>query len=587
MQTWMRRLAYGLALALAAASQVSQAEAQWSTGAQNEYWQSLTAKMKFGAHRYPTASKPACPSVAGLAALGYDTTIPAFQVCEAGGWSTVATGGSGITIGTTTITGGTTTRILYDTAGVVGEYTLTGSGTVVAMATSPTFVTDITVPTITAGVAAASPTALSIAAGSSRSGTDTNTAGANFTVKSGVGTGTATGSSFIVQVPLTVGSGTGAQTLTTGLTVKASGATAVESFFPKNIYVGDSGTYVYAGAQDSTGLRLGSGGTNTIYNGSTSLHLSTNGQTIYLGKISDTATGISVNSSTGLLTAQQGITVSGAGVLALTGGAGAAQITEAGTSTLIAPTFSSTAGSGGLQVAGATGVNGDFASYGTAFGGTRFGSNLAGGTFISVYGSGSTVLGVGTITSDPIVFGTNDTARLTLGATGVATFATSLAIPAGTSTGSIAKPGGTIAASTTSTGNTAATDTSLWSFSVPANTLATNLDTLRFQGSGTFGAGVSADKTATVKYGSTTICTTGALAVTSGSWLVEGWCSRTGAATQVCTCVVEGGALTPAPSFTSPTETLSGAVTFDVRGSGTNANDIVFKMGYLSWQSAP
>lgn len=53
------------------------------------------------------------------------------------------TGGSGITIGTTTITSGTTTRILYDNAGVVGEYTLTGTGTVVVMQTSPTLITPV------------------------------------------------------------------------------------------------------------------------------------------------------------------------------------------------------------------------------------------------------------------------------------------------------------------------------------------------------------------------------------------------------------------------------------------------------------
>lgn len=57
--------------------------------------------------------------------------------------SAPGTGSSGITIGTTTITSGTTTRILYDNAGVVGEYTITGTGTVVAMQTSPTFVTPI------------------------------------------------------------------------------------------------------------------------------------------------------------------------------------------------------------------------------------------------------------------------------------------------------------------------------------------------------------------------------------------------------------------------------------------------------------
>src|SRR6185369_2896797 len=49
-------------------------------------------------------------------------------------------GSSGITIGTTTITSGTTTRVLYDNAGVVGEYVVSGTGNV-AMTTSPTFVT--------------------------------------------------------------------------------------------------------------------------------------------------------------------------------------------------------------------------------------------------------------------------------------------------------------------------------------------------------------------------------------------------------------------------------------------------------------
>ena len=56
---------------------------------------------------------------------------------------------SGLTVGTTTITSGTTTRILYNNAEVLGEYTITGSGTVVAMATSPVFIT----PTL--GVASA------------------------------------------------------------------------------------------------------------------------------------------------------------------------------------------------------------------------------------------------------------------------------------------------------------------------------------------------------------------------------------------------------------------------------------------------
>lgn len=43
-----------------------------------------------------------------------------------------------LTVGSTTIASGTDTRILYDNAGVLGEYTLTGTGTVVAMQTNPT-----------------------------------------------------------------------------------------------------------------------------------------------------------------------------------------------------------------------------------------------------------------------------------------------------------------------------------------------------------------------------------------------------------------------------------------------------------------
>jgi len=49
----------------------------------------------------------------------------------------------GITIGTTTITSGTNTRILYDNSGTLGEYTITGTGTVVAMAASPVFTTTV------------------------------------------------------------------------------------------------------------------------------------------------------------------------------------------------------------------------------------------------------------------------------------------------------------------------------------------------------------------------------------------------------------------------------------------------------------
>lgn len=52
-----------------------------------------------------------------------------------------ATPSTSLTVGSTTIASGTTTRILYDNAGTLGEYTISGSGTAVAMATSPVLTT--------------------------------------------------------------------------------------------------------------------------------------------------------------------------------------------------------------------------------------------------------------------------------------------------------------------------------------------------------------------------------------------------------------------------------------------------------------
>lgn len=62
-------------------------------------------------------------------------------------WAAAA-GGGGITVGTTTITSGTDTRVLYNNAGVVGEYAVTGTGNAVLSAS----------PTLTGTVAAAAAT---------------------------------------------------------------------------------------------------------------------------------------------------------------------------------------------------------------------------------------------------------------------------------------------------------------------------------------------------------------------------------------------------------------------------------------------
>ena len=71
---------------------------------------------------------------------------------------------------------------------------------------------------------AAAPVAQTFGAQGSRAGTDTNVGGANLTIRPGNGTGTGTISTLILQAPVAVASGTGAQTQTTGLTIRAGTA---------------------------------------------------------------------------------------------------------------------------------------------------------------------------------------------------------------------------------------------------------------------------------------------------------------------------------------------------------------------------
>ena len=61
---------------------------------------------------------------------------------------------TGLTVGSTAIGSGTNTRILYNNAGVLGEYAVTGTGTTAVLSTSPTFTTDITTPLIIGGTGA-------------------------------------------------------------------------------------------------------------------------------------------------------------------------------------------------------------------------------------------------------------------------------------------------------------------------------------------------------------------------------------------------------------------------------------------------
>lgn len=150
----------------------------------------------------------------------------------------------------------------------------------------------------------------------------------------------------------------------------------------------------------------------------------------------------------------------------------------------------------------------------------------------------------------------------------------------------LAKVGGGVNQSTTQTGNTAATETDLFTYTTPANSLATNGDSYQFEAAGTFANTANVDKRIKVKYGSTTILDTGALAiVTAQSWNVRGTVVRTGATTQKATVTIttSDGALVSTTSFSSPAETLSGTVILKLTGQGTGASDVVGEMWRVNW----
>lgn len=96
-----------------------------------------------------------------------------------------------IVVGTTTITGGTNGRILRNNSGVLGEYTLTGSGTVAVMQTSPTIIT----PAFTFGTGAIS----------AITGTSANTGFYNLIGVANSGTVSNAGTRAIFQASLTGG----------------------------------------------------------------------------------------------------------------------------------------------------------------------------------------------------------------------------------------------------------------------------------------------------------------------------------------------------------------------------------------------
>lgn len=165
------------------------------------------------------------------------TTTVNGQACTLGAACTVTAVASAISVGVTTVTGGATLGIFYQNGasptGTIAQYTITGSGTVVAMQASPNFLTSVTFNTTTIltfpgaatlhlGAAdAASPVAQTLGVQGVVTATS-NTAGANFTIAGSQGTGTGVGGSIIIQVAPAGSTGSTPNALATAVTIDST-----------------------------------------------------------------------------------------------------------------------------------------------------------------------------------------------------------------------------------------------------------------------------------------------------------------------------------------------------------------------------
>ena len=120
-------------------------------------------------------------------------------------------------------------------------------------------------------------------------------------------------------------------------------------------------------------------------------------------------------------------------------------------------------------------------------------------------------------------------------------------------------------------------ETTLWTYSLAANTLDTNTKAVRITAWGTTAANAN-NKTVKLYFGSTVVANRGTHTFgTGGSWHYTAIVSRTGAATQVAVGSSVYNGATVGVDTTTPTESLAGAVTIKVTGqNGTSsANDSV------------
>ena len=202
---------------------------------------------------------------------------------------------------------------------------------------------------------------------------------------------------------------------------------------------------------------------------------------------------------------------------------------------------------------------------------------------------------IGTITNHPLFLRTNNTNHVFLqvdGTMGIRTSSPSatLSIKAGESTDH-ANVGGIIHVNTTAAGNVGSGEQDLMTFSVPANTLAVNGDSIWFEISAHIASSLSTSKIIRIRFGNSgtnLVHTTNDInSTTTGHVVIRGRIVRTGSSSQISYANNNARANAVNPYFTTIetglNQTLSSTVTFRVTGQATNNDDIIIQSLVIGW----
>jgi hypothetical protein len=168
------------------------------------------------------------------------------QTCTLGSTCTINASATSITVGSTAVTGGVSARVLFDSAGALGEYAISGSGSV-AMTNSPVFVT----PTLGAAVGT------SLALGGATIGSNALAVTGAETITSASAAALAIGANAATNPAFQVDTSTASQAAGLKITGAATGGTvalaAIDSGSSTNLSINAKGPGTIAIGNVSTG----------------------------------------------------------------------------------------------------------------------------------------------------------------------------------------------------------------------------------------------------------------------------------------------------------------------------------------------